>query len=82
MLGGWIFTHPYIRKEATGDETWLLRSPETDEYDLLNVQGEWSIWLGRIDTTSVSISCNRCREDADLVGFLTRKVDLPLCGML
>ena len=65
MSGGWIFTHPYIRKETTGDETWLLRSPETDEYDLLLEQGKWSIWLGRIDTTSVSISCNRCREDAD-----------------
>ena len=34
LSGGWIFTHPYIRKEATGDETWLLRSPETDEFDV------------------------------------------------
>ena len=46
-------------------EAWLLRSPQTDEYDLLNVQGEWSIWVGRIDTTKVSISCNTCNDDVD-----------------
>jgi len=65
--GGWVFTHPLIRKSLDEDasEAWLLRSPETEEYDLLNVAGEWNIWVGRIDTTKVSFSCNACNDDVD-----------------
>lgn len=66
--GSWIFTHPLIKKSTTDDpesESWLLRSPETTEYDLLDVPGDWSIWLGVIDTSTVSYSCNRCNEDTD-----------------
>lgn len=55
-----VFLSPFIQSEA-----WLLRSPETEEYDLLNVQGEWNIWLGRIATTKVSISCNACNDNTD-----------------
>ena len=25
---------------------WLLKSPETFEYDLVNVQGDWTVWAG------------------------------------
>lgn len=66
-LNSWIFTHPLIRKSVddTSSASWLLRSPETTEFDLLNVQGDWSIWLGRIDTTRVGMSCNECMSDTD-----------------
>jgi len=64
----WILTHPSIKKSRTEDaqsESWLLRSPETDAYDLLDVPGEWSIWLGVIGTTTVNYSCDWCNEDTE-----------------
>ena len=45
--GHWIFTHEYIRKSIDAFEEdyesdchWLLRSPETDVYDVLEVEGK------------------------------------------
>jgi len=38
-LGAWIFTHPSIKQSTDNDEGWLLRSPDTEEYDLLDVSG-------------------------------------------
>eukprot|EP00585_Thalassiosira_rotula_P005858 CAMPEP_0196159518 /NCGR_PEP_ID=MMETSP0910-20130528/46361_1 /TAXON_ID=49265 /ORGANISM="Thalassiosira rotula, Strain GSO102" /LENGTH=684 /DNA_ID=CAMNT_0041424439 /DNA_START=132 /DNA_END=2186 /DNA_ORIENTATION=+ len=65
-LGAWIFYHPLIaKKKQEESEPWLLRSPETDEFDLLNVVGEWSIWFGVIDTTHLSYSCTKCNTDTD-----------------
>jgi len=74
-IGAWIFTHPYIKKSIDEDpdsESWLLRSPPTEDFDLLSSTAEdWSIWLGRIDTTRVTIACNLCIDDTDcnLNGF-------------
>jgi hypothetical protein len=48
-LKAWIFTHENIRKsERDGSEcgdTWLLRSGETEVYDIEQVQGSWQIWV-------------------------------------
>jgi len=46
----WVFSHPNIKKSSSeeSDCPWLLRSPETSEYNLLDVQGQWSIWTGNI----------------------------------
>ena len=45
--GHWIFTHEYIRKSIDAFEEdyesdchWLIRSPETDVYDVLEVEGK------------------------------------------
>ena len=45
----WMFMHENIRKEDpnirsadTSDCPWLLRSPETVSYDLLEVDGDWT----------------------------------------
>ena len=47
------------------DDPWLLRSPTTKEYDLLDVDGEWSIWLGRIDKSRLEYTCATCNDNAD-----------------
>jgi hypothetical protein len=47
------------------DDHWLLRSPTTKEFDLLDVDGEWQIWLGRIEKSHLEISCSVCNDDAD-----------------
>ena len=45
---------------------WLLRSPETDTYDFLEVgDGKWEIWSGVISETWVSSKCNLCEDDSD-----------------
>ncbi|KAL7536191.1 hypothetical protein ACHAXR_006980 [Thalassiosira sp. AJA248-18] len=44
---------------------WLLRSPDTDEYDLRYVDGDWSIWTGVVGKTEVSIACNTCSDNVD-----------------
>ena len=33
-------------------------------YDLLDVDGEWSIWLGRIDKSRVEYTCATCSDNA------------------
>jgi len=50
----WVFMHHNIRKEDpnirsadTSDCPWLLRSPETVSYDLLEVNGAWTQWTGK-----------------------------------
>lgn len=64
----WVLNHPFIqksRKNKTESCTWLLRSPETASYNLLDVDGRWDIWTGVIHETDVSIKCNKCSEDSD-----------------
>jgi hypothetical protein len=46
-------------------DPWLLRSPTTDEFDLLDVDGEWSIWLGRIDKSRLEYYCATCNDNSD-----------------
>lgn len=43
----------------------MLRSPSTDEYDLLSVVGDWQVWVGTIGKAEVSITGNKCRDDSD-----------------
>jgi len=65
-INAWIFTHEHIKKGNDDSGcNWLLRSPETDSYDLLEVNPSWSIWVGVIGSTSVSITCNECNDNTD-----------------
>ena len=66
--GRWVLTHDYIvksKKEKAEDCPWLLRSPQTDEFDLLEIYGSWQVWTSGIRDTSVSIKCNECSSDSD-----------------
>lgn len=66
-----MFMHENIRKDinVTARESecpWLLRSPQTDSFNLLEVSGDWSIWTGTINTGVTFHSfCNGCDSDAD-----------------
>ena len=65
-ISAWVFRHDNIRKG--NDESgcnWLLRSPETSEFDLLKVDPDWHIWVGTVETTTVLTSCNACSDDID-----------------
>lgn len=52
-IRAWVFTHEYIHKSARDDPDcpWLLRSEETDAYDIEEVQGPWQVWAGVISRT-------------------------------
>ena len=68
--GHWIFTHKYIRKSRRShlddsDCNWLLRSPATDEFDLLDVDGKWQLWSGDISETEVNFICDECQDNSD-----------------
>ena len=57
----WVFMHENIRKdENTKDSNcpWLLRSPETDSFNLLEVSGSWRIWTGMYELLCLSIYCS------------------------
>ena len=43
----------------------MLRSPETDAFDLEDIIGQWQIWVGSIGKADVSISCNSCKDESD-----------------
>ena len=67
-----MLSHEYIwksNKEKTkdGECHWLVRSPETTGFDLLDVDisGKWEVWLGKIASTDVSIKCNLCSDESD-----------------
>ena len=66
-LKAWVLTHENIRKSENDDSScnWLLRSPETDSFDVLDATGKWDMWVGVLGTTDVSITCNRCFENSD-----------------
>mmetsp|Transcript_35784 Transcript_35784/g.58311 ORF Transcript_35784/g.58311 Transcript_35784/m.58311 type:complete len:644 (-) Transcript_35784:81-2012(-) len=65
----WVFMHENIRKDRNtknSDCPWLLRSPETKSFNLLEVDSTWSIWTGIINTGSTfQATCNRCDSKAD-----------------
>ena len=45
---------------------WLLRSPNTDAYDLLEVPTNWEIWTGVINQdATLSATCNECQSSSD-----------------
>ncbi len=52
-IRAWVFMHEYIRKSDRDDSDcpWLLRSEETDVFDIEKVQGPWQVWAGVISRT-------------------------------
>ncbi|KAL7548821.1 hypothetical protein ACHAWF_012095 [Thalassiosira exigua] len=72
-IKAWVFTHESISRIKPSNSSkrsmqgcnWLLRSPETDEFDLLNVVGNWKVWVGTIGNADVSIASTECAEDSD-----------------
>lgn len=52
-IRAWAFLHENIRKSTRDDSDcpWLLRSEETDVYDIEEVQGPWQVWAGVISRT-------------------------------
>ena len=41
--------------------SWLARSGETHDYDLLSVsKDDWQVWTGKVQTFELSIKCNDC----------------------
>ena len=66
-ISAWVLTHENIRKSKIDDSScqWLLRSPETDSYDVLEAGEKWDMWIGVVSTTDVSIACNKCSELTD-----------------
>lgn len=67
--GAWVFMHDHIRKDfITKNSTcpWLMRSPETNSFNLLEVSGGWSMWTGVINTgVAFQTTCNGCNSEAD-----------------
>ncbi|KAL7536320.1 hypothetical protein ACHAXR_008766 [Thalassiosira sp. AJA248-18] len=67
--GAWVFMHDHIRKDKSrksSDCPWLLRSPDTTSFNLLEVSGDWSIWTGIINTgATFQTICNHCKSEAD-----------------
>mmetsp|Transcript_21329 Transcript_21329/g.32560 ORF Transcript_21329/g.32560 Transcript_21329/m.32560 type:complete len:501 (-) Transcript_21329:217-1719(-) len=67
-IRAWVFMHEYVRKSPHHEDSecpWLLRSEETDVYDIEEVQGPWQVWAGVIGKTDVDITCNECNDNAD-----------------
>ncbi len=52
-IRAWVFMHEYITKSTHDDSDcpWLLRSEETDVYDIEEVEGPWQVWAGVISRT-------------------------------
>lgn len=55
----------FIGTMKAGCRNWLLRSPDTSEYDLLKVVGNWKVWVGVIGKADVSIATNLCNDETD-----------------
>mmetsp|Transcript_33482 Transcript_33482/g.61658 ORF Transcript_33482/g.61658 Transcript_33482/m.61658 type:complete len:435 (-) Transcript_33482:113-1417(-) len=67
--GAWVLTHEHIRKSREPEDSdcpWLVRSPDTRAFDLLDVSDRWNIWVGTInDDALMKIACNGCKTDTD-----------------
>eukprot|EP00984_Skeletonema_dohrnii_P028459 scaffold18452_cov71-Skeletonema_dohrnii-CCMP3373.AAC.1 len=70
--GRWMLVHDYIKKSKhdtydTSDKCgpWLLRSQPYPGFDLGGAAGGWQIWEGKIVPTDVSLTCDKCKDDAD-----------------
>jgi hypothetical protein len=67
-IESWVFRHQDIRTsiaENDNDCGWLLRSPRTDSFDLIELADEtdWNLWAGYIKSeTRLSIECKDCEE--------------------
>jgi len=65
----WVLTHRNIRKSMTSEKLdcdWIFRSPETTDYNLLDVSGSWSAWTGAIvHGANIFIIDNECESESD-----------------
>jgi hypothetical protein len=64
----WVFMHPNIRKSESDDDEcpWLLRSPGTSEYDILDVFGDWTVWAGSFKQGGAfKAVCSECSESSN-----------------
>mmetsp|Transcript_39110 Transcript_39110/g.94141 ORF Transcript_39110/g.94141 Transcript_39110/m.94141 type:complete len:376 (-) Transcript_39110:222-1349(-) len=68
-IQAWVFRHESITRSKNQSRTkgcnWLLRSPETTEYDLLEIVGNWQVWVGIIGKAEVSVATNSCSDEDD-----------------
>lgn len=66
-ISAWVLTHENIRKSENDESScnWLLRSPETDSFDVLDAAGKWDMWVGVVSSTDVLIACNNCDDNSD-----------------
>eukprot|EP00804_Cyclotella_cryptica_P027027 CCRYP_013672-RA/>CCRYP_013672-RA protein AED:0.17 eAED:0.19 QI:0/0.8/0.63/1/0.8/0.54/11/835/482 len=72
--GAWVFMHKHIRKsnEDDNDCPWLLRSPDTTEYDLLSITGSWTVWAGSSKQSgSFSALCDECSDISQCVSWFS-----------
>jgi len=71
-IESWVFRHPKIRSSLDiGEEhecNWLLRSDETDDFDLveLSTTENWFLWKGEIKQDyKIKVRCAECANDSD-----------------
>lgn len=74
-IEAWVFMHPDILTSPEEDEAhdcgWLLRSANTDSYDIIELaeESEFLIWKGLVESDyQVSIECNEC-EDSESCNY-------------
>lgn len=62
QVNAWVFSIEGLKKGANADDcSWLIKSPETDAFNLDQVpEGDWVAWTGRIVETVVDITCIEC----------------------
>jgi len=67
--GAWVLSHENIKKAKSSEESscpWLLRSPDTQAFDLKDVSREWEIWVGVINQgAKMDFTCNECQSNTD-----------------
>jgi hypothetical protein len=64
----WVFMHRNIRKSRSDDDEcpWLLRSPVTSEYDILDVSGLWTVWAGSFKQGGTfTVVCSECSDSSN-----------------
>ena len=68
-IESWVFQHRNIRtslnEEQENDCSWLLKSPNTESYDLIELaeETEWYMWTGLTESDyPISIECNECDD--------------------
>ena len=68
-IESWVFQHRNIRtslnEEQENDCSWLLKSLNTESYDLIELaeETEWYMWTGLTESDySISIECNECDD--------------------
>jgi hypothetical protein len=65
-IESWVIRHQDIRTSIAEEECgWMLKSPRTDSFDLIELAEEtgWNLWIGHVKSeTSISIECNDCED--------------------